>query len=145
MTTDAEGGFTISDVPTAGEAGSVKWVLQLVDHDHDYPAFTTYGGNTSREPDAKKYAVAAGSTTTIDVEMVASATVEGKVVDEDGKPVAGASVSAWHLTRDGGERSETDAQGRYVIHGLGSGPSRSTRGSTPTAKSAPGTGPAKRT
>jgi hypothetical protein len=49
------------------------------------------------------------------------ARVDGRVRDEHGAPLAGATVSARHLARHAGLQVRSDAQGRFVIDGLASG------------------------
>ncbi len=49
------------------------------------------------------------------------ARVDGPVTDEHGAPLAGATVSARHLSRPAGLQVRSDAQGRFVMDGLASG------------------------
>jgi hypothetical protein len=54
-------------------------------------------------------------------EWMGRARVDGRVVDEGGAPLAGATVSARHLTRQGGAHVLSDAEGRFVLDGLAAG------------------------
>lgn len=121
--TDETGAYSFAAVPLAADGTGVAWSLRVeVDQDDNpVPALTTYNGDTSRKQDAKKFVVPPGGST-MDVALVESATVRGKVVDADGRPVAGAGVWVDHDTRFGRGYGETDAQGTFVVYGLDSGP-----------------------
>ena len=54
-------------------------------------------------------------------EWTGRARVDGRVVDESGAPLAGATVSARHLARHGGAQVLSDAEGRFVLDGLAAG------------------------
>ncbi len=49
------------------------------------------------------------------------ARVDGQVVHEGGAPVAGATVDARRVSRPGGPRVTSDAEGRFVVDGIASG------------------------
>jgi hypothetical protein len=49
------------------------------------------------------------------------ARVDGRVVHEGGAPVAGATVDARRVSRPGGPRVTSDAEGRFVVDGIASG------------------------
>jgi hypothetical protein len=49
------------------------------------------------------------------------ARVDGRVVGEDGAPVAGATVDARRVSREGGPRVTSDAGGRFAVDGIASG------------------------
>lgn len=83
--------------------------------------FTTYHGNTVREPDARPFVVSSGRTTTIDIPLIRSATVTGKVVGRDGRPVRYTGVHLQNLDRAGSADTVTDSYGRFTAHGLASG------------------------
>lgn len=114
--TNNDGFFTFTKVPVRSSASSGEWIL-LVDG-AKYGALATYFGDTVRRGDATRLSLNPGSTTSADVVLVAGAGVKGRVVDQDGRPLAGVSVSAaqegeWLRPND-----RTDAQGRYRHLGL---------------------------
>jgi hypothetical protein len=49
------------------------------------------------------------------------ARVDGRVVEEGGSPVAGATVTARHVSREGGPRVTSDAEGRFVLDDIAPG------------------------
>lgn len=112
-TTDASGRYTITATPGTG----VVWV-----ETSSSKFLATYSGNTVRFPDAKKVSVTAGGSQTVDVKVTASATITGKVVDAKGKPVKGVHVWGENVQRSGRGHARTNAQGRYVLRGLATGP-----------------------
>lgn len=122
--TDASGAYSADWV----EPGTYYVVVDNYGYDPvtlksiDHPFLETYSGNTVREPDAKYYTVTAGSSLTVDVKLVAGATIKGKVVNSKGKPVAGATVSGSNTKRTGYASAQTDAQGRYELLGHATGP-----------------------
>lgn len=120
--TDTDGRYAFDAVPLAADGTGVAWSLRAeVDQDaNPLPVFTTYNGDTSRKQDAKKFVVPPGGAT-MDVALVASGTVTGKVVDADGVPVRNTSVFLYYDVGDGWAMGDTDAQGTYVLHGLDSG------------------------
>jgi len=110
--TDSSGAFSTDDV-VAG-----TWVAEAYGDN----ILTTYSGNTVRRPDAKKFTVAAGKTTTWNISAVAAATVTGRVLDAHGHALKGLTVIAWNTTRAGSGQTTTDSKGRYVARGLATGP-----------------------
>ncbi len=54
-------------------------------------------------------------------EWAGRARVDGRVTDEHGAPLAGATVSARHLARHAGLQVRSDAEGRFVMDDLASG------------------------
>jgi tetratricopeptide (TPR) repeat protein len=48
--------------------------------------------------------------------------IQGVLTDEDGKPIAGATVTANNPVRGGGETLKTDKKGRWVLGGIAEGP-----------------------
>lgn len=116
-TTGADGVFLVDNFDVVDALGG-EMVLRA-----RAPGFlTTFAPSTVRFADAERFPVRPGTTTTIDIELVAAATVQGKVVDAKGRPVAGASVSATNAKRAGSGGAETDENGDYVVSGLASGP-----------------------
>jgi 5-hydroxyisourate hydrolase-like protein (transthyretin family) len=105
-TTDAQGRFRITDLagfPTDG--AHAGWVYVLA---------CTRKGRAS----AAQYLSAQAAADTIPVRMPPAATLQGRVTDPDGKPVAGAwvwALSAFHDFQPGILSSRTDADGRYAI------------------------------
>src|SRR5690606_8707724 len=106
------------------------WAIEVDPEIRDYSTWetthlgflTTYSGNTVRYPDAKKYTIKNGSSRTVNIKVVAGATVKGKVVDEKGRALKNAWVTASNSTRAGYESVRTDSKGRYEIKGLATGP-----------------------
>ncbi|MGP7961537.1 carboxypeptidase regulatory-like domain-containing protein [Sanguibacter sp. A247] len=83
---------------------------------------TTFAGNTVREVDAKTVRIAPSSTATLNIAAYAKiGSIKGAVVDAKGKPVAGASVSAYGSNRTGWAFATTDAKGSYTLTGLPAG------------------------
>jgi len=82
---------------------------------------TTYSGGTVREPDARSFSTKAGAATSLHVALVAAATITGKVVTSSGKPVSHVAVTAANVGRSGSATAQTDAKGRYTLHGLATG------------------------
>lgn len=122
--TDAKGNYVMKEVIP------VKAYLEVLDSGrdpktHKFQAFdnlVTYSGNTTRLPESKTFALSAATTTTINVKVVEGATVRGRVVDTKGRPIAKADVSAVSTTRTGWASTRTDANGRYSLRGLPTGP-----------------------
>jgi len=61
----------------------------------------------------------AGEILEADVSLADANTLSGRVTDESGLPLEGATVQAWNEL---GSLSKTDASGRFVIQRLGDGP-----------------------
>ncbi len=82
---------------------------------------TTYSGGTVRAPDARPFTTYSGATTRLDVALVASAALTGKVVTASGKPLRNVSVAATNGDRTGSAQAMTDKHGVYVLRGLATG------------------------
>jgi hypothetical protein len=61
------------------------------------------------------------SSTGLAQEWKGHARVDGRVVGEGGAPVAGATVDARRISRPGGPRVTTDAEGRFTLDNIASG------------------------
>lgn len=85
-------------------------------------AFWTYSGNTVHAAQAKRVTVRKGTSATLDLALIPSGTVKGKVVDAAGRPVKGAEVEVFN-TRRAGSHGEirTDARGRFTAVHLATG------------------------
>ena len=82
----------------------------------------TYGGNTVRTVDAKKYVVANNAAATVNIATYTKVgSLTGKVVDAKGKAVAGASVSVNATNRQGWGYATTAKDGTYTVGGLPGG------------------------
>lgn len=112
-TTDATGTYTVLAPPGSYAAG--------VYPDGNDSWLATYSGSTVRKPDAKHVTLTDGGSATANIATVAGATVQGKVVDQHGKPVKGAYVGLSNTTRTGYGSATTDAAGHYVARGLATG------------------------
>lgn len=82
---------------------------------------TTYSGDTVRLPDAVPVRVRAGEAVRADVRTVAAATLVGRVLDDEGDPVAHAYVHADNLGRFGSADAVTGSDGRFRLTGLATG------------------------
>lgn len=92
-------------------------------------AATTYGARGRFDPPLQ-IALADGATESIEIRMPKGAAVSGRVVDESGDPIVGASMTALALRSEGDARrletvgrvrSETDDRGEYRLGGLTAG------------------------
>ena len=84
-----------------------------------YNAHRTYAGGSLRQPDAKKIKVRPGKTAKARIKLAPAAAVTGRVVDTEGRPVAGVSVDAHHLNRSlEWQDTVTDSKGRYTLKRL---------------------------
>ena len=117
--TNHDGVFTFKDAPARSSASSGEWLL-LVDG-AKYGALNTYYGDTVRRGDAIRLSLSPGSSTTADVEMVAGAGIHGRVVDQDGQPVAAALVIASEEGMVYPRSDDTDSRGYFRFLGLGGG------------------------
>ncbi|MBS2033134.1 MAG: carboxypeptidase regulatory-like domain-containing protein [Deltaproteobacteria bacterium] len=74
--------------------------------------------------DAATVDVTAGQTASLTIHLETAALLSGRVVDQDGRPIARVRVSAWEA-EDGGEihhgRAETSPDGAFAIDGLAAG------------------------
>jgi carboxypeptidase family protein len=91
---------------------------------------TLYGSKNDLDPPIPVDVGAGAAVDGIDIRMPRGAAIQGRVVDELGEPVVGASVSAGFLRSAGGDTrfvglsrpgSETDDRGEYRIAGLSAG------------------------
>lgn len=117
--TNHDGVFRFTKVPVKSRASTGAWLVRV--DGRKYGALETYHGATVRHGDATRLTLSAGDTTTADVEMVAGATIKGRIVDEKGRPVAKVYV----VVAEGGywwtPVERTDAAGNFRFHGLGGG------------------------
>ncbi len=102
-TTDAEGRYRIEDVPLGNYQVLATWGLEKA-----------VGGQPLQ--------IRAGGTETVDLAFGTGKRIEGVVLDPEGKPVAGASVSAGELQPKPGRNAyvedRTDSDGRFVLRNL---------------------------
>ncbi|MEV4703031.1 carboxypeptidase-like regulatory domain-containing protein [Actinoplanes sp. NPDC049316] len=76
---------------------------------------TQYSRRTLDWAKAEKYTVRSGHTTRVDERLLAPAVLTGRLVDESGTPVAGASVTVSMLATAGEATATTGADGRYLL------------------------------
>ena len=81
-----------------------------------------YSPQTTDPEQARRYAVSPGLATVVDEQLLAPATLSGRLVDESGTAVAGAQVYVDLLNSAGVVTTSTDANGRYTITALPPGP-----------------------
>ncbi len=102
-TTDAEGRWRVEDAPLGNYTVIATWGLEKA-----------VGGQAVQ--------VRAGATETVDLTFGAGKRIEGVVLDAEGKPVAGASVTANEAQPKPGRNSyvedRTDSDGRFVLRNL---------------------------
>jgi hypothetical protein len=94
---DASGAYTIAHVPPG------KYVTEAVHKRH-----------VSAKSEAIEI-VARQTVMGIDFALAASLTISGLVVDDDGKPLAGARVQGWPRRSGRGAAAKSDAQGRFTV------------------------------
>lgn len=107
--TDSRGRFSVKVPPGKYHASAFTY---------RFSAFRTFSGDVVRSAEAKRVKVRAGRTARLDLDMVPSATVKGKVVNAKGRPAKGVEVWAVN-TKRAGEHHEirTDSRGRFeAIH-----------------------------
>lgn len=102
--TDTEGRFRIEGVPMGGYVGWITW------------RGTSLSTSTP-------ISVRPGGTATLDVTLKNGGVIEGRVIDGDSKPIAGASISGWDpQNNQPGEnryaQARSDADGRFVLRGV---------------------------
>lgn len=99
-------------------AGKVK----VSAHSYDVDSLTTYNSNTRRKADAPKLTVKKGKTSNVNIKLTPAATVTGRVVDRDGKPVRGYKVRAQGLDYyQHRVMAVTNHLGEYTTQGLAPG------------------------
>lgn len=121
--TDDDGRYTFPNAPSTAAWPADEWAVMAVEYgeDHQFPGLPTYSGDTARLGGATFYRFAPGTSTTIDIAMVAGATVTGRVLNAQGEPVKNTAVQVRHTTREGAGIVTTDSHGNYSVSGLGSG------------------------
>lgn len=96
-------------------------------HSYDVDSRTTYNSNSLRKADAPKLKVKKGKTSKANITLTPAATVTGRVVDSDGKPLRGYEVRAEGLDyRMHRVTAITNHRGEYTTHGLAPGKVRLT-------------------
>jgi len=80
--------------------------------------FTTYYGNTVRQPDARVVTLATDVAKVADVSVKRSATITGRVVNSHGTPMADVEVNS---STEGNLPARTNAAGVYYLHGMEAG------------------------
>ncbi len=102
-TSDAEGRYRVEDVPLGNYQVAATWGLDKA-----------VGGQPLQ--------IRAGATETVDLTFGAGKRIEGVVLDAEGKPVAGASVSGGEAQPKPGRNTyvedRTDTDGRFVLRNL---------------------------
>jgi protocatechuate 3,4-dioxygenase beta subunit len=119
-TTDASGKFAIERVPP----GSYALTAQ-----HQNFALLDYGAARPGVPGRRITLTAAQIMTGIDLKMVPFGVIAGKIIDQDGDPVAGVPITIlrWGFIRGGrqllpaGGGGSTDDRGQYRIYNLPAG------------------------
>lgn len=104
VSSDAEGRFRFESIPTGSHFAVVSWK-----------------GTSSGTP--TPVSVRPGGVSTVDVTLKSGAVIEGRVVDAEAKPVAGARITAWdpasdQPTENRFARARSDADGRFALRGV---------------------------
>lgn len=98
-----------------------RYSLLLLEGDH-----TLIADHPDYAPASAQVSVQAGKSDTVNMNLTEGKTVSGKVVNEAGNPVSGASVSAYtRIANDSvSRRALTDRSGQFEIWGLADGEAR---------------------
>lgn len=111
--TNAKGRYSLK-VPVGSYSAVRAWSTEHSSH-------VTYAGGTLRRPEAKTTKIRKDRATRVNFNLAPAATIEGRVVDAEGQPVADIELEGRNLVRFDPFRITTDSEGRYTAMHLSSG------------------------
>lgn len=87
----------------------------------DSPALGTFAGGVVHVQDAERSTLRAGAHATLDVAAIPGGTITGRLVDAQGRPLAGVFVQATPLSRAGDARAWSREDGSFTVTGTTAG------------------------